>query len=119
MNGGRRQAVGGDIVLCKCADHPRIVAIYGRIWKIADRSGETSVPIATAPVQNLIFDEQVRAVAARASLAGYPYYIETESGDVYSGRIDSHGFLPRITTDGAEHYVIYWGDEALARKDWN
>src|SRR5215469_9604047 len=26
VNGGRRQAVGGDVVLCKCANHPRIIA---------------------------------------------------------------------------------------------
>ncbi|MGF6805566.1 hypothetical protein OKW30_000692 [Paraburkholderia sp. Clong3] len=29
-NGGRRQAVGGDIVLCKCSEPPRIIAVHGR-----------------------------------------------------------------------------------------
>jgi hypothetical protein len=63
------------------------------------------------------YDEQVRVVAARGSLAGYPYYIETESGDAYSGRVDSHGLLPRIATDVAQRYTVYWGDEALAHEE--
>ena len=39
VNGGRRQAVGGDIVLCKCATPPRIVALYGQKFKIIDGGG--------------------------------------------------------------------------------
>lgn len=31
---GRTQALGGDLVLCKCERNPRIVAIYGRRWKV-------------------------------------------------------------------------------------
>jgi hypothetical protein len=37
VNGGRRQAVGGDVVLCKCANHPRVIATYGTSWRINDR----------------------------------------------------------------------------------
>jgi hypothetical protein len=51
-HGGRRQAVGGDEVLCQCPVHPRIVAVHGRRWKIHDQ-GEaetTSSSIASAPV---------------------------------------------------------------------
>lgn len=45
VNGGRRQAVGDDIVLCKCAEHPRIVATYGRRWIIHDRAEETRASV--------------------------------------------------------------------------
>lgn len=31
-DGGRRQAVGGDYVRCKCPEHPRVVARHGRSW---------------------------------------------------------------------------------------
>jgi hypothetical protein len=64
------------------------------------------------------YDEQVQPNAVGTSLYGYPYYIETTAGNVYSGRIDSRGLLPRILTDGADQYTVYWGDEALAHKDW-
>lgn len=57
--------------------------------------------------------------AACVSLSGYPYYIETTSGDVYSGRIDSLGMFPRIPTDGSDQYTVYWGDEALAKQQGN
>ncbi|MBN3805747.1 hypothetical protein GXB81_22220 [Paraburkholderia sp. Ac-20336] len=54
VNGGRRQAVGGDIVLCKCANRPRIIAIYGTSWRITDRGDEdtTRGPIAPAAAVN-------------------------------------------------------------------
>ncbi|APA88549.1 hypothetical protein BJG93_24715 [Paraburkholderia sprentiae WSM5005] len=54
VNGGRRQAVGGDIVLCKCADPPRIIAIYGRRWIIHDRDDKrtTSKHATLAPFVN-------------------------------------------------------------------
>ncbi len=38
QHGGRRQAVGGDEVLCKCPVLPRIVAVHGRSWKIRDQA---------------------------------------------------------------------------------
>jgi len=31
---GRHQALEGDLVLCKCARHPRLVAVHGRSWKV-------------------------------------------------------------------------------------
>jgi hypothetical protein len=33
---GTQQAVGDDVVICKCAEHPRIVATYGVNWRIED-----------------------------------------------------------------------------------
>ncbi|WP_233828859.1 hypothetical protein [Paraburkholderia sp. ZP32-5] len=50
----RRQAVGGDMVLCKCVDHPRIIATYGRKWMIRDQGvpGTNSKSVARAPAVN-------------------------------------------------------------------
>ncbi|MCP3706785.1 hypothetical protein M3I54_07260 [Paraburkholderia sp. CNPSo 3274] len=79
-------------------------------------TGKGSVRTSSAATSILDCDEQVRAVMARASLAGYPYYIETDSGGAYSGRVDSSGLLPRIATREAERYTVYWGDEALAKQ---
>jgi hypothetical protein len=29
-------AIGGDLVLCKCPTPPKIIPLYGRIWRIID-----------------------------------------------------------------------------------
>lgn len=118
VNGGRYQAVGGDIVLCKCADHPRIIATYGTSWSIVDRGEDSRVAVTKAPAQNLTYDEQVSASVPCVSLEGYPYLIETADGKTVCGRIDSSNRLPRIYTDTAATYTIHWGDEALAHEEW-
>lgn len=64
------------------------------------------------------YDEQVRAIGDQAALAGYPYLIETSAGESYCGRVIAYGRLPRVCTDDAATYVVYWGDEALSREDW-
>lgn len=63
VNGGRLQAVGGDVVVCKCEKPPRIIAVNGLSWSIADRDQtvEQAAPAsATATVSAL------GAVAAEA-----------------------------------------------------
>ena len=62
------------------------------------------------------YDEQVHLnVAGNAALIGLPYYIETIDLRTFSGRVDEHGLLPRIDTDDEDEYIVYWGDEALAK----
>ncbi len=61
-----------------------------------------------------VFDEQVHAVGAGAS-EGYPYYIETSDGRVFSGVLEQNGNLPRISTAIDADYRVYWGDEALEK----
>ena len=53
-----------------------------------------------ASVARDTFDEQVRATESGAS-EGYPYFIETSDGQVFSGRLDEQGHLPRVYTYGA------------------
>jgi hypothetical protein len=43
------EAVGGDVVLCQCARHPRIVPIYGRLCQYID---ERSGRIANTPASD-------------------------------------------------------------------
>jgi hypothetical protein len=113
------EAVDGDIVLCKCERHPRIVSVYGRRYEYIDtersvwtRAMQSSTSAISA------FDEQVLPTTGRGSLLGYPYLIEQTDGQMLAGRIDSGGRLPRIHTDAAETYTIYWGDEALAHEEY-
>lgn len=116
-HGGRLQAVGGDIVLCKCAEPPRIIAQYGCKWVIRDRGNIQPIRPSQTTTPGLIYDEQVRAIGQGAA-EGYPYLIEFADGESFSGRLDSGGRLPRIQTDQAGTYAIHWGDAALAHRDW-
>jgi hypothetical protein len=117
-------ALDGDIVLCRCAIPPRIHAVLaGEKWydDLAESKGmvtsSRAVGGGVASVVQGAFDEQVRAMGRGAS-DGYPYYIETADGRIYSGRLGDDGLLPRIGTGAsADEYSVYWGDEALAKQD--
>lgn len=62
---------------------------------------------------NNAFDEQ--AVLLASTIDGLPYLIETPDGRQFTGRATAEGKLPRIDTENAEEYTVYWGDEALAK----
>lgn len=59
------------------------------------------------------FDEQSQLEEALVN--GLPYFIETKDGRKFSGRAGEDGVLPRIVTANEEEYLVYWGDEALAK----
>ncbi len=61
------------------------------------------------------FDEQPQL--QDDAIKGVPYLIETKDGRKLSGRANSDGTLPRIETYEADEYMVYWGDEALAKMD--
>ncbi|AXK61216.1 PAAR domain-containing protein [Burkholderia sp. IDO3] len=114
-------AADGDIVLCRCATPPRIVALLsGNSWCDDEAETEGSVSSEMKREGNItaiaagVYDECVRAVGNGAS-PDYPYIIETSDGRVHSGRLDATGYLPRIHTSNEDTYAVYWGDEALAR----
>jgi hypothetical protein len=121
VNGGRLQAVGGDIVLCKCGTPPRIIAVHGQRFSIEDGGTAKAATGTKAERTNSVpyaaYDEQVTAIGRGAS-EGYPYCIEAADGRIESGRLDSSGVLPRIYTDNADAYAIHWGDEALSHGGW-
>lgn len=61
------------------------------------------------------YDEQTKLVVTgnTATLVGLPWFIKTEDGKTYSGRLDESGQLPRVSTESEGRYETYWGDEAL------
>lgn len=120
---GKQWALSGDINICGCEPSPVFYAERGMSMtftgeQAAGLAGRSVVRPSRAATSTLNYDEQVRAISAHASLAGYPYYIETESSDASGGRVDSSGLLPRIATSEAERYTVYWGDEALSHEGW-
>ncbi|NLP63362.1 hypothetical protein [Paraburkholderia sacchari] len=105
------EAVSGDIVLCKCERHPRVVALYARCCTYEDyECGELAVaaPIRSASVPHAIYDEQfsLRDSSGRA-LAGVRYRIVTDRGRVISGTTNGCGETERIATDGTERLTLY------------
>lgn len=59
------------------------------------------------------FDEQSHLMGN--SVEGVPYFIETKDGRTFTGQAPHDGMLPRVETDEAVEYSVYWADEALAR----
>ena len=120
MSGGTRRlgfgstrdtALDGDVVLCGCKSHPRIVALLaGESWVEDADTGITR--------DSTAYDEQIKATHSTVDLAGYPYVIETADGRTYSGHVQADGTLPRISTDSESDYSIVWGDQALAHEGW-
>jgi hypothetical protein len=115
---GAFDAVGGDIVVCKCEPHPRVVARYARCVTYVDEEQVSSVDARPATQPGNTYDEQVTAIARGAPLDGYPYLIEMPDGQILCGRADHDGRLPRIYTGTADTYAILWGDEALNHEGW-
>jgi hypothetical protein len=110
VHGGRRQAVGGDIVLCRCSDHPRIIATYGRIWRITDGDAGTSMPICNPLSQSIIYDEQFTLTDASGNaLADIWYTMRMPSGELRHGITDSNGQTGRFETKGSQSIRIYLG----------
>jgi hypothetical protein len=123
--GTREIALDHDILLCKCARHPLIIAVHAGDSTVDDEAEKyasamsTSGSASDARTQTVgTFDEQVATRARSASLHGYPFVVETPGGQTVCGRVDSNGRLPRVHTDSANVYSIHWGDEALSHKDW-
>ncbi|MCG5075144.1 hypothetical protein [Paraburkholderia tagetis] len=109
-NGGRRQAVGDDIVLCKCAEPPRIIAVYGRTWKIHDRGEDKAIPAAEAPGRSHAYDQRFTVTDATGNaLANTWYTVRMPSGDFLHGVTDSSGRTARYETDGTQQLALYLG----------
>src|SRR5471030_2968432 len=95
---GRVAVVHGDKVLCPCGKN-RVIAGSDAGCHLEPQgdlstTGTSRGSTASSSSSNAIFDEQIRASATTVALDGYPYFIETQEGQTYSGRIDADGSLP-------------------------
>ncbi|CAE6855653.1 hypothetical protein R69927_07758 [Paraburkholderia domus] len=102
VNGGRRQAVGGDWVSCKCPEHPRVIAIYGRRWIIRDDGDAAPSRARETPAPRLIYDEQFTLNDGSGQpLANFRYRVRNGATVVASGVTDANGCTQRINAEGA------------------
>ncbi len=107
-------ALDGDVLLCRCATSPRMIARMQSTFTHDDMAESmgvvTSSRTASSGVASVLiglYDEQIEAKCG-ASFEGYPYFIQTEDGRVFSG-------LRSIS----DNYTVFWGDDALARQEGN
>jgi len=87
--GGALQALGGDLVLCKCARHPRIIPVYGRSWMVYPDDGEAQGGFASGfngerESRSTAFDEHFVIHNRQTGLpaAGFAWCVRTGSGDL-------------------------------------
>ncbi len=130
---GQPWALSGDINVCGCNPPPvfyaergmtmtftsqEVAALTGeRAASAADTTRTEAVTAAQADASTT-YDEQVRASIRTTPPQDYPYLVEMSDGRTFAGRVDSNGQLPRIRTEAADSYTIYWGEDALEHKDW-
>ncbi|SDR40794.1 hypothetical protein SAMN05443245_5616 [Paraburkholderia fungorum] len=109
VNGGRRQAVGGDIVLCKCADPPRIIAEYRRMVN-RNRGEERAASIARTSARNFGQDKQFMLTdGERKALADTYYTVRTTTGELQPDVTGSFGRTTRYTTKDAQRLHVCIG----------
>jgi len=109
---GAKEAVGGDIVICKCERHPRVLSEYGRQveyiddgWKPASASAASSTGSAASR-----HDEQFTLRDAAGKVLRDTYYtIRMPSGGILHGVTDSRGCTGRYSTNGAQRIALYLG----------
>jgi hypothetical protein len=87
-------ALDGDVLLCRCATSPRMIARMQSTFTHDDMAESmgvvTSSRTASSGVASVLiglYDEQIEAKCG-ASFEGYPYFIQTEDGRVFSGLFD-------------------------------
>lgn len=105
---GRRQALGGDLVLCKCERHPRIVPLYGRRMKITDENSTATVR-AQSVAQSPTYDDRfVLRDSTGHALAYTAYALCRDSGAFEYGETDAQGHTHLLTSiTSAENINVY------------
>ena len=121
LTNGRSRAIHGMVTSGGCPVYSTLNDIDG----VGNESGESIAerhflnavgewtPVKEADPQEDSYDEQPRLIAQ--PIDGVPYYVKTLDGRTFAGRTGADGQLPRIGTYGEDEYVVYWGDEALAK----
>ncbi|WP_175152549.1 hypothetical protein [Paraburkholderia ultramafica] len=109
---GAKEAIDGDIVLCKCERHPRIVSVYARSCTYIDSASgapAAATPAALASAQSTGYDEQFTLRDANGSPLADTYYTLASHGTLIHGVTDSYGRTARHETDGAQAVRVYLG----------
>lgn len=119
VNGGRLQAMGGDVVLCKCDRPPQVIAVYGRKFTIIEGTGSampggtagSATSKAAASVSSK--SENVRHVrwfyvsdAVNSEPLRHRDYVANVGGTKQFGKTDRNGYA-KIETDEEQPVDIH------------
>lgn len=108
---GRQQALGGDLVLCKCERHPRIIPVYGRKWTITVDNDSVSsvvgmVGAAGTTAMAVAYDDRfVLRDADGRTLAYTAYALRRESGLFEYGETDEKGHTHLLSSVAAAENI--------------
>ena len=115
------EALGGDLVFCKCERHPHVISVHGRSVMIVDDGGanrsarDTSIASSFAIASESIFDERfVLRDGSGNGLANTYYTIRLPSGELRHGTTDSEGRTARYQTNGARDIAVHVGHKQEA-----
>jgi hypothetical protein len=114
VNGGRRQAVGGDEVACNCGVRPKIIPVYGhrfRITGVIANSGPVVKRDVTATASQAKNEgSHTRWCLVRDGTTGEPLadraFITDVGGVRRLGKTDSNGYA-KIETNGEKSFDIH------------
>lgn len=97
----------------------RIKTTYGFWWEeYKEEEVVKDIRIENIPLEfEDSYDEQVQVFNNLGMpISHYLYYIELDGKMIASGRTDEQGLTKRFgNTNSAQNYIIYWGEEALAK----
>jgi len=116
--GGAREALGGDLVMCKCERPPRIIPVYGRssiVYSDAGPSAEASAPAEPTAVTPAAssgpgdYDEHFILQDQRSGqpVAGLAWGINTPDGQC-EGCTDADGKTDIICGHEGESVKLVW-----------
>lgn len=112
---GRESALSGDLCMCKCEPSPFLLASQDFCYIEVDDAYQPFHDGRLHATTDAEYDEQV-CTSGKGASTGYPFLIEAPCQDAHFGRLDSEGRLPRVRSECADEYIVYWGDEALERQ---
>ncbi len=105
----------GDIVLCKCAQPPRMIATTQSTFRnddMIESMGDVSEHKPESPSESgqrtLPFDQQftLRDRATQKPLGRVSYVITKPSGETFAGVTDNNGMTQRVKTSAAERLAL-------------
>ena len=115
---GQRQALGGDQVICKCEQHPRIVPVHGRRWTVRPDVAPADMPPPTAsrsfetpPAERVdnAYDEHFILIDRRTGqpVRGFAWGVATSDGQC-EGCTDADGKTQVVEGREPAQITLMW-----------
>lgn len=116
------EAVDGDIVNCKCSQHPRVVSVHARSVTYLDDGSVFATETSSPPASSVGYDQRFQVTNPRTGqpLRDMPYRIVTDNGEEFEGRTDAQGCTQRIASDHALSATLHvFEEETPLNPNWD